>query len=919
MSRFKQVEEMIPEENWHAMEIADVIKILHTDRDRGLSDAEVKSRLAFYGTNELVIEKKISPVRIFFKQFTNIFLGILLIATIISALLGEVIDAIVISIIVFFVVILGFIQEYRAERTLESLKKMLSPTCTVIRDGEEKEVLVKEIVPGDIVVLKDGDKVPADIRLVEVVNLQLDEAPLTGESVPVTKTLKVLPEKVPIMDRTNMVFSGTTVTYGKGKGVVIASGMRTEFGKIARETTAVTTEKSPLERRMSEIGRKLGLIALVVILVIAVVEVAEEYFILGFISLDFFLEVLLFGIALAVAVVPEALPAVVTGSLAIGMYIMAKRNALIRRMPAVETLGSAQIICSDKTGTLTKGEMTVRRVYVYGKELEVTGAGYEPRGEILYSGKSIDLGLKNALARLAKAVLLCNDTRLETDGSKWIVKGDPTEGALIVLAEKIGLKQNEVKELHPRVAEVPFSSERKRMTTVHSTEGGIYVSYMKGAPEIVLERCNYLFENGQPREMSEEDRKLILKINEEMAGKALRTLGVAERVLPISLDLSDNERLETDFSFLGLVGMIDPPRTEAVKAVEVAKQVGMTSIMITGDHKMTALAIAKEMGIYKEGDLVLTGEELELLSDEEFEKRVEKVTVYARISPFHKLRIVDAWKKKGRVVAMTGDGVNDAPALKRSDIGVAMGISGTDVTKEASDLVLADDSFATIVKAIELGRWIYDNIKKCLAYLLQANLVEIAVMSIGALLILRFMGFSGEAALPLLPVHILYINLATDGLPALALGFSPADPDLMRRPPRPKDEPVFTQDLVLFIINALLVETPILTLAFIDGLQYGMDAARTRLFLMFIFIELAIALNSRSLLFTIDKAKPHKWLLLAIIWESFLIIVLLHIPGAREALHILYPKFEDVIWVAGGAMATFISIEGLKHFVLVRR
>jgi Ca2+-transporting ATPase len=442
---------------------------------------------------------------------------------------------------------------------------------------------------------------------------------------------------------------------------------------------------------------------------------------------------------------------------------------------------------------------------------------------------------------------------------------------------------------------------------------------MKGAPEIILERCDYLFEDGQKRKIREEDKKRILTKNEEMAGNAIRTLGIAERVLPSGLDTSDGNNLERDFLFLGLVGMIDPPRTEAVKAVELAKQVGMTSIMITGDHRLTAIAIAKEMGIYKEGNLALTGEELDRLSDEEFEKQVERVTVYARVSPFHKLRIVEAWKKKGHVVAMTGDGVNDAPALKRSDIGIAMGITGTDVTKEASDLVLADDNFATIVKAIELGRWIYDNIKKYLTYLLQANLVEIAVMSIGALLILRFMGFSGETALPLLPAHILYINLATDGLPALALGFSPADPDLMKRPPRPKDEPVFTRDVRLFLIRALLVETPVLTLAFISGLPYGIEAARTRLFLMFIFVELAIALNCRSLLFTINKAKPHKWLLLAVIWESLLIALLINIPGTREALHILYPTFEDMIWVAGGVVVTFLSIEGLKHFTLKRR
>ncbi len=557
---------MIPEKNWHAMEIDDLLQTLRTSKEKGLSDVEAKSRFAIYGPNELLAEKRISPVKIFLKQFANILLGILLIATAISALLGEIIDALVIFVIVLFVVILGFVQEYRAERTLESLKKMLSPTCTVIRDGNEKEILAKELVPGDIVVLKDGDKVPADIRLVEAVSLQVDEASLTGESTPVMKTLKVLPEKTPVMDRTNMVFSGTTITYGKGKGIVIASGMRTEFGKIAKEVTAVTEERSPLERRMSEIGRKLGLIALVIISIITVVEVAEEYLMFGFISLGFFIEVFLFGIALAVAAVPEALPAIVTGSLAISMRIMAKRNALVRRMPVVETLGSTQIICSDKTGTLTKGEMTVRQVYADGKKLEVTGSGYDPKGEILHNGKPADLSLKEALTRLAKAALLCNDARLEVDDSKWTVKGDPTEGALIVLAKKTSLKQDEVRGLYPRVAEVPFSSERKFMTTVHSSQEGVHVAYMKGAPEIVLQRCNYLFENGQIREMSEEDRKFILTINEEMAGNALRTLGIAERTLPEGLDLSDSERLETDFTFLGLVGMIDPPREEAVKA-----------------------------------------------------------------------------------------------------------------------------------------------------------------------------------------------------------------------------------------------------------------------------------------------------------------------------------------------------------------
>jgi Ca2+-transporting ATPase len=897
------------------MQLAEVLQALASDATEGLSEEEAQARLAKYGPNRLVLEKEVSSLKIFFKQFKNLLLAILLVATGISVVLGEVLDALVIFVIVVFVVILGFAQEYRAERTLEALKRLLSPVCAVVRDGRQRQLPVEHVVPGDLLALVAGDKVPADARLADSVNLQVDEAPLTGESLPVRKGVERLAAETPLAEQSNMVFSGTTVTYGKGKAVVTGTGMETEFGHIARAATVVVTEITPLERRMSEIGRQLGLIALVVIAVIATVAIAEEVLRTGALGFAAIISVVLFGIALAVAAVPEALPAIVTGSLAIGMRIMARRNALVRRMPAVETLGSTQIICSDKTGTLTKGEMTVREVYAGAQTYSVGGVGYEPKGTVSWAGLPLGPDGQRALSRLASAASLCNDATVEEDKGRWAVRGDPTEGALLVLAGKLGVSVPELRASSPRIGEVPFSSERKRMTTVHTRVGGSVIAFMKGAPEIVLLRCGQIVEDGVTRSLRAEDRAQILAAAEQFAKGARRTLAVAERALPNTMATFD-EAIETDFVFLGLVGMIDPPRPEAVEAVAASRRVGMRPVMITGDHKLTALAIGREMGIYREGDLVLAGEELERLSDGDFLDVVEKVTVYARVLPLHKLRIVEAWKKKGYVVAMTGDGVNDAPALKRSDIGIAMGVTGTDVTKEAADLVLADDNFATIVKAIELGRWIYDNVKKYLAYLLQANLVEIAVMTLGVLLIARLFGIQGESALPLLPVHILYINLATDGLPALALGFSPPDPDLMQRPPRPKNEPVFTRDVQLFLLRALLVGTPVLTLAFVSALPMGVEAARSRLFLMFVFTELALALNCRSLAFTVNRAKPHKWLVLAVVWETVLVAILLFIPGARAALHLLVPTIEDLLWVAGGTAITFGSVEGLK--VLMR-
>jgi Ca2+-transporting ATPase len=893
--------------NWHSIEPAEVLNELKSDLHQGLTEEEVKQRLETYGYNELKKEEGISPFTLFFNQFKNILIIILLVAIVLSVVIyfvdpekGEIVDAAIIAVIVVFCAILGFIQEYRAERALEALKKMLTPTITVLRGGKEEEVPSKELVPGDILLLEAGDKIPADGRLIENHSLRCDEAPLTGESVPVGKDIKPLPEELRVNDRRNMVLTGTTVTFGRGKAVVTSTGMNTEFGKIAEEVTSVQTEKTPLEKRTEEIGKWLGIIALGICFLVAGISIVREI-LLDKIDFPFIVTMVMFAIALAVAAVPEALAAIVTGALAIGMHQMAKQNALVRKMPAVETLGCTTVICSDKTGTLTKGEMTVRKIFVGGSPIEVTGAGYEPKGE--FKGAEIDIKNNLSLKLLLQGGLLCSDAVLEEKEGKWIIKGDPTEGAMVVAAVKAGFHETEMRLENPRIEELPFSSERKRMTTIHQLADGKRMAFMKGAPEVVLEKSSHILMDGQIRELGEREKSKILKANEEMAQAALRVLGFAYRECTESFECSE-EHLEHHMVFVGLAGMMDPPREEAIQAIQVCKQVGIKPIMITGDHKLTAVAIAREIGLYKDGDGVLTGEELEKMQDEEFEKIVNKVTVYARVSPMDKLKIVKAWKSKGEVVAMTGDGVNDAPALKHADIGIAMGITGTEVTKEASDMVLSDDNFATIVKAIERGRWIYDNIKKYLTFLIRCNITEVAV--IGGVVII-----SGPEYLPLLPAAILYMNLTTDGLPALALGIAPPDPDIMQRPPRNPKESVFSWDVRAFLILALLIEIPFFFYLFYNEL-YDIDHARTEIFFLFIIIELIIALNFRSMRYSVFKVPPHKWLLLAIFWEIILIVVLIQIPSVRDAFGIIKPTFSDIQVILGFGVVVFIAMEVVK-------
>jgi len=889
---------------WHALEAGEALKELGSDAHKGLSAEEAARRLAQYGPNELKKEDRVSPWSIFLSQFKNILIIILLVATALSAAVGEIFDAALIFVIVVFCALLGFVQEYRAERALEALKKMLSPTVRLIRGGKEQDVPSKDIVPGDILLLEAGFKVPADARLIDSASLKCDEASLTGESLPVSKHVGRLPADVRVADRSNMIFTGTVVTYGRGRAVVTATGSATEFGKIAEEVAAVETEKTPLEKRTAEIGKWLGIISLGICLLITVFSIIRES-LAGQVDLPFIVTMVMFAVSLAVAAVPEALAAIVTGALAIGMHQMAKANALIRKMPAVETLGCTTVICSDKTGTLTKGEMTVRKLQVGARPLDVGGVGYAPEGEIRGIATD-DAATRADVELLLKAGMFCNDASLEEKDGRWAVKGDPTEGALVVAAMKFGLNPTELRLDNPRIEEIPFSSERKRMTTLHRMAGGRTVAFLKGAPERVLETADRVRDRGVTRDFEPGEKERILRANEAMAGDALRVLGFAAREFEGESDVVE-ETVEKHMVFLGLVGMIDPPRDEVKASIQTCRDVQIKPVMITGDHKLTAVAVVREIGIYREGDVALTGEDLDGMSEDDLEKIVDRTTVYARVSPMDKIKIVRAWKKRGDVVAMTGDGVNDAPALKQADIGVAMGITGTDVAKEAADMVLNDDNFATIVKAIERGRWIYDNIKKYLTYLLRCNITEVVVIG-GAVLVL------GPNYLPLLPAAILYINLVTDGLPALALGLAPPDPDIMSRPPRDPREKVFTKDVVMFLAIAVLMWSPFLLFVFIHDLR-DIVHARTELFYLFLFVELVIALNSRSLKYGFFRLRPHKWLVIAVASQVLLTVGLLFIPSIRQGFGVVPPRVSDAVLALGFGTFVFLSMEGIKAYL----
>ncbi len=842
----------------HAMDIEEVLRSLGTNRE-GLSSEEAQRRLEETGYNELVERGRVTPLEIFLNQFKDIFVIMLLIATAISFLIGEIVDASTIAVIVILNSVIGFAQEYRSEKAMEAMKKMTAPKARVLRDGDETIIPAREVAPGDIAILEEGDRIPADGRLVEIVELKTNEAVLTGESTPIGKTTEVVDEKAPVADRKNSVFMSTHIIYGRGRAVITSTGMQTEFGKIAEMVQAVEEEETPLKQKLKRFAKKLGILIVIVCAIIFVMEL-YEIFVLQIhaetAALENIVEAFEIAVALAVSAVPEGLPAVVTISLALGVRELAKRNSIIRKLASAETLGATTMICSDKTGTLTKGEMTVRKIYVNGDVIDVTGVGYEPRGEFLLYGKPISAKEGDDVHLLLRASTLCSNAHY--DGKN--ILGDTTEGALIVAAAKAGITKKDLEAAYPRIHEVPFTSERKRMTTVHKTSGKKLVAYVKGAPEVILERCAYLSKDGKRKKLDRRERETILVTNEAMARGALRVLGVACKELPDdAIEKIDAETVESDLVFIGLTGMIDPPREEAKEANRQCQQAGIKTVMITGDHKLTAVAIAKELGMLR-SDKVLTGTELDQISDKEFEKIVENVTVYARVSPEHKLRIVVALKKKGHIVAMTGDGVNDAPALKQSDIGVAMGITGTDVTREAADMVLADDNFATIVNAIEGGRSIYDNIRKFSFFLLRSNFDELLVIGSFALLGLE---------LPLTAGMILWINLVTDGGPALALSMDPADKDIMKRPPRNPDEGILYGRLASILATFVTQVLGTAVLFYVAFYVWGrpLEEARAMAFVQATLQELIIVWNCRSERDNAFKVgfTSNKFLLLAVV------------------------------------------------------
>ncbi|NJD57397.1 MAG: calcium-translocating P-type ATPase, PMCA-type [Nitrospirae bacterium] len=750
---------------WHQHGIKEILEKLDSSA-QGISSKEALKRFEAFGPNELKEKKKKTPFMMLLDQFRDFMILVLVVAAVISGFIGELSDTVAIIVIVVLNAVIGFIQEYRAEQAMAALKKMSAPSATVIREGLPAVIAASHLVPGDLIVLEAGNIVPADARLIESAQLKVEEAALTGESIPVDKRTETLrDEQLPVGDRNNMAYKGTFVTYGRGKGIVAATGMDTELGHIARMLQEEEEVKTPLQKRLAGFGQKLA---------IAVLAICAVVFAIGIMRGEPPLLMLLTAISLAVAAIPEALPAVITISLALGAKKLVKQNALIRKLPAVETLGSVTYICSDKTGTLTLNRMSVEEMYADGKIVtsQSLGAGNEE--------KTTDISRSTPYHPLLIALALSNDVRKDGAGS---VIGDPTEVALYNIAGENGFKKNEVEGLHVRVAEIPFDSDRKLMTTIHAWNEG-FVSFTKGAIDVLIDRADMILTSRGPEPINKEE---IHRVNDRMAADGLRVLGIAMRKWDAVPNDMSPEYVEADLTVLGLVGIMDPPRDEAKEAVRVCRTAGIKPVMITGDHPLTARAIARRLDILEDDSrAIITGKELDKLSLEEFEEKVEHIRVYARVAPEQKLKIVKALQDKGQFVAMTGDGVNDAPALKRADIGIAMGITGTDVSKEAAHMILLDDNFATIVKAVREGRKIYDNIRKFIKYLLTTNSGEIWTLFLAPLVGLP---------VPLLPIHILWINLVTDGLPALALSVEPAEGDVMSRPPRHPKESLFAHGL----------------------------------------------------------------------------------------------------------------------------
>ena len=900
----------------HAKPLNEVAAAFQAHLEQGLTAQEARERLQKLGPNELTEKPRPGFLALLWDQFNNYLVIILIIAALIALALGEWVDSIAIMCIVVLNAIVGVIQESKAEQALAALKKMAAPNAQVIRDGHQITVAGRELVPGDVVALEAGNYVPADMRLISSVNLKVEEASLTGESVPVEKNAAaVLDQEIPLGDRKNSAYMSTMVTYGRGKGLVTGTGMNTQIGMIAEMIQSYEDEDTPLQQKLQQLGKVLGTACIAICGVVLIYGLFRDtrltdVFTIGLLNYlqaeqKDIINLFMTAVSLAIAAVPEGLPAIVTICLALGMQQMIKRNALIRKLPAVETLGCATVICSDKTGTLTQNQMTVVQGWTAGKRFKVTGEGYNPTGQFLLDDKSFEARSDADATLLLQGALLCNDALLD----QGRIIGDPTEGAMAVVAMKAGFQRAELEKTMPRVQEIPFDSDRKRMTTIHTLAGAPF-AFVKGAPDVVLDLCTHIQRDGARVPITQEMRQEVLDQNRDLASHALRVLSVACRPLDSVPDQPTPETLERELTFVGLLGMIDPARPEVIEAVRVANGAGLKSVMVTGDHKDTAEAIAREIGILSPGGLVLTGPEIERMSDAELAASADRLQVCCRVSPQHKTRIVDAMKANGHVAAMTGDGVNDAPALKRANIGVAMGITGTDVSKQTADMVLTDDNFASIVAAIEQGRIIYSNIRKFVYFLLACNVGEILII-FGAMLF--------GMPIPLRPVHLLWLNLVSDGAPALALGMEKGDQDIMKHPPRPPKEPVINRDMAIGIGVIALVDAVAILTVFYLGLQRypgHLEAAQTLAFVTLCVSELVRAFTARSEYHSIFSIGvfSNKWMVWAVGASLLLVLMVVYVPFLQPFFDTVPLTLDDWLMMAPFFFASALAMELLKLY-----
>jgi Ca2+-transporting ATPase len=870
--------------HWPALNPKELAEALQTDLSRGLTEKEAQKRQAQFGHNQLITARQTPLWMVFINQFGDFMVLILLVATIISVFLGEFADAATIMVIVILNACLGCFQEYRAERSLRALKELTAPMAYVKRNNLGQKIPAHELVPGDLVFLETGDRVPADLRLNQAADFEVEEAILTGESMPVKKTVQTLPKTpLSLQDACNMVYAGTIVTRGRGQGVVVATGMSTEMGHIATMLQEITIQQTPLQQQLAHTGRSLVIFCLGIcaLLILAGVYRGEPVY-----------QMLLAGVSLAVAAIPEGLPAVVTIVLALGVQRMIRRQAVIRKLPAIETLGCTTVICADKTGTLTQNEMTVCQITLGYERIDVTGRGFEPKGEFIPA--TVDK--KDEFWLFLKTAALCNNAVLKRGKISlpglwrgirqsrpehlWGIHGDPTEGAFLVMAAKKGIWREELEKKEQRVAEIPFEAERKLMTVVYRQSNKKLTAYTKGAPEVLLDVCTHYYQRGRLIPLNRKDKEKFFKLNNDLAGQALRVLALAYRELSQDLVEFSAPVVEQKLIFLGLAASIDPPRLSAVTAVKKCRQAGIKVIMITGDHLITAKAIAKELDLDKPESQALTGSALEAMSDEELNRTVKTVSVFARVSPKHKLRIVQSLKKAGEVVAMTGDGVNDAPAIKEANIGIAMGQKGTDVAREAAAMVLTDDDFTSIVAAVEEGRGVYANIRKFIRYLLSCNTGEVLVM---------FLALLSGLPLPLVPIQILWMNLVTDGLPAMALGVEPPEKNIMHRPPRQPEESIFAQGMGGQILSSgfFIGLGTLLIFAFYLRESGNLTLARTIAFCTLVFFQLFYVFTCRTEDYTLKWSNlfANSLLVMAVLFSLLLQIMVIYLPFLQRVFH----------------------------------